>query len=58
MSQDITQDILSHAVEEVIAKFGTVNLAALELSLESINLDWLIGSAWQSPCQLYAVRMT
>ena len=33
MSQEITQDILSQAVEEVIAKFGRVNLAELERML-------------------------
>ena len=29
MSQEITQDILTRAVEDVIAKFGKVNLAEL-----------------------------
>jgi hypothetical protein len=30
MSQDITQDILSQAVKDVMAKFGKMNLAELE----------------------------
>jgi transposase len=33
MSQDITQDILSQAVKDVIAKFGKMNLAELERML-------------------------
>jgi len=33
MSQDITQDILSQAVEDVITKFCKVNLAELERRL-------------------------